>query len=194
MKYYSAKRAAEILGYNPDYLRELANQGKIEFIRTPGGHRRYNVESFIESESEPIAFTTVCYCRVSSTKQRDDLERQVNFMREIYPDAEVIRDIASGLNFKRRGFQIILDRLLAGDKLQLVIAHWDRLCRFGIEAIQYMVEQNGGELVVLDESVHSPSEELTTDLLAILHVFSCRMHGLRRYRNEIAEDSTLIDP
>ena len=194
MKYYSAKRAAEILGYNADYLRELANQGKIGFIRTPGGHRRYNVESFIKSESEPTAFTTVCYCRVSSVKQKDDLERQVNFMREIYPDAEVIRDIGSGLNFKRGGYQAILDRLLAGDKLQLVIAHRDRLCRFGIETIQYMVEQNGGELVVLDKPVHSPTEELTADLLAILQVFSCRMHGLRRYRNEISEDSSLINP
>ena len=194
MKYYSAKRAAEILGYNPDYLRELATQGKIDFIRTSGGHRRYNVEAFIQSESEPTPIVTVCYCRVSSTKQRDDLERQVNFMRDIYPDAEVIRDIGSGLNFKRRGLQGILDRLLAGDKLQLVIAHRDRLCRFGIEAIQYMVEQNGGELVVLDKSVHSPTEELTTDLLSILQVFSCRMPGLRRYRNEISEDSTLIDP
>ena len=193
MKYYSAKRAAEILGYNADYLRELANQGKIEVIRTPGGHRRYNVEAFIKSESEPTSFTTVCYCRVSSVKQKDDLERQVNFMREIYPNAEVIRDIGSGLNFKRRGFRSILDRLLAGDKLQLVIAHRDRLCRFGIEAMQYMVEQNGGELVVLGESIHSPPEELTTDLLAILHVFSCRMPRLHRYRNEISEDSNLID-
>ena len=191
MKYYSAKHAAEILGYHPEYLRELAKQGKIDFIRTPGGHRRYNVEGFIKNESEPTPFTTVCYCRVSSVKQKDDLERQVNFLQDIYPDAEVIRDIGSGLNFKRRGFQTVLDRLLKGDKLQLVIAHRDRLCRFGIEAIQYMVEQNGGELVVLDKSVHSPTEELTADLLSILYVFSSRMHGLRRYRNEIAEDTTL---
>jgi predicted site-specific integrase-resolvase len=56
-------------------------------------------------------------------------------MRDIYPDAEIIRDIGSGLNFKRRGFQALLDRLLTSDKLQLVIAHRDRLCRFGIEAI-----------------------------------------------------------
>ena len=194
MKYYSARQAAEILGYNPNYLRELAKQGKIDFIRTPGGHRRYNVESFIKSKSESDAFTTICYCRVSSAKQRDDLERQVNLMRSLYPDAEVIRDIGSGLNEKRRGYRAILDRLLAGDKLQLVIAHRDRLCRFGIGTIQYLVEQNGGELVVLDKSVHgSPSEELTADLLSILHVFSCRMHGLRRYRDAISEDSTLTE-
>ena len=192
-KYYSAKQAAEILGYNPNYLRELEKQGKIACIRTAGGHRRYDVESFIKSKSKPDTFTTVCYCRVSSAKQRDDLERQVNLMRNLYPDAEVIRDIGSGLNEERRGYRSLLDRLLAGDKLQLVIAHRDRLCRFGIATIQYLVEQNGGELVVLDESVHSSSEELTADLLSILHVFSSRMPGLRRYRDAISEDTTLTD-
>ena len=115
-------------------------------------------------------------------------------MRSIYPDAEVICDIGSGLNEKRRGYRTLLDRLLAGDKLQLVIAHRDRKpCRFGIGTIQYLVEQNGGELVVLDKSVHSPTEELTADLLSILHVFSCRMPGLRRYRDAISEDTSLTD-
>ena len=114
-------------------------------------------------------------------------------MWSLYPDAEVIRDIGSGLNEKRRGYRILLDRLLTGDKLQLVIAHRDRLCRFGIGTIQYMVEQNGGELVVLDTSVHSPTEELTANLLSILHVFSCRMHGLRGYRDALSEDTPLTE-
>ena len=193
MKYYSAKQASEILGYSVNHLRELEKQGKIACIRTAGGHRRYDVEAFIKTKSQSDAFATVCYCRVSSTKQKDDLERQVNLMRSLYPDAEIIRDIGSGLNEKRRGYRILLDRLLAGDKLQLVIAHRDRLCRFGIGTIQYMVEQNGGELVVLDKSVHSPTEELTADLLSILHVFSCRMPGLHRYRDAISEDTSLTD-
>ena len=193
MKYYSAKQASEILGYNANYLRELEKQGKIACIRTAGGHRRYDVEAFIKSKSKPDTFTTVCYCRVSAPKQRDDLERQVNLMRSLYPDAEVIHDIESGLNEKRRGYRTLLDGLLAGDKLQLVTAHRDRLCRFGIGTIQYLVEQNGGELMVLDKSVHSPHEELTADLLSILYVFSCRMPGLRRYRDAISEDTTLTE-
>ena len=193
MKYYSAKQASKILDYTPHHLRELEKQGKIACIRTAGGHRRYDVDSFLKNQSQPDAFTTVCYCRVSSRKQRDDLERQVSLMRSIYPDAEVIRDIGSGLNEKRQGYRSLLDRLLAGDKLQLVIAHRDRLCRFGIGTIQYLVEQNGGELVVLDKTVHSPREELTADLLSILHVFSYRMPGLRRYRDAISEDTTLTD-
>ncbi len=191
MTYVSARKASELLDYTPDHLRRLANEGKIDIIRTGGGHRRYDVDGYIKSKSKSIA--TVCYCRVSSTKQREDLERQVEYMRSIYPEAEVIRDIGSGINFKRKGLRTLLERLMQGDKLKVVIAHWDRLARFGIDLIQYLIEQNGGELVVLDQTEHSPQEELTSDLLAILHVFSCRMHGLRSYRDKIKEDKSLSD-
>ena len=199
MKDYGASQvSAAMLGYNVDSLRHLADAGKIPVIRTPGGQRRYDVEAFIqgetEAQSESVALPTVCYCRVSSRKQRGDLERQVAFMRWLYPvSAESVRDIGSGRNYKRKGFRTVVDRCRRGDKFQLVIAHRDRLCRFGIELLQYMVEQNGGELVVLDPTVHSPTEELTADLLNILHVFSYSMHGLRRYRSEIAEDKSLAD-
>ncbi|MYF54985.1 IS607 family transposase [Candidatus Poribacteria bacterium] len=190
MAYLSARKASELLDYTPDHLRRLANAGKIDTIRTEGGHRRYDVDGYIKSKSDSTLIT-ICYCRVSSTKQRDDLERQVNYMRSIYPKAEVIRDIGSGLNFKRKGIRALLERLMQGDKLQVVIAHRDRLARFGIDLIRYLIEQNGGELVVLDQTEHSPQEELTEDLLAILHVFSCRMHGLRSYSQKIKEDKSL---
>ena len=77
---------------------------------------------------------------------------------------------------------------MRGDKLHIIVAHRDRLARFGGEVIQFLVEENGGEVVVLDETVYSPEEELTADLLAILPVFSCRMYGLRKYRDQIKED------
>ena len=189
MAYVSARKASELLDCTPDHLRRLANAGKIDTIRTGGGHRRYDVDGYIKSKSNSIV--TVCYCRVSSTKQRGDLERQVEYMRSIYPEAEVVRDIGSGLNFKRKGLTTLLERVMQGDKLQVVIAHRDRLARFGIDLIRHLIELNGGELVVLDQTEHSPQEELTSDFLAILHVFSCRMHGLRSYRDKIKEDKSL---
>ncbi|WP_293139039.1 recombinase family protein [Okeania sp. SIO3I5] len=79
--------------------------------------------------------STVCYCRVSSAKQRDDLNRLVEFMPNQYPGAEVIKDIGSGLNFKRKGLRAILDRILQGDQLQIIVACRDRLTRFGFELI-----------------------------------------------------------
>ena len=92
-----------------------------------------------------------------------------------------------------KGFKPYLERVMRGDKLQIIVAHRDRLARFGGEIIQFLVEQNGGEVVVLDPTVHSPAAELTDDWLAILHLFSCRMYGLRRYRNQIKKDRDLTN-
>jgi predicted site-specific integrase-resolvase len=99
-------------------------------------------------------------------------------MQERYPQAEIIKDIGSGLNFKRKGLQTLLERLLRGDKLKVVVAHRDRLARFGFDLIKFLVEKNGGELLVLDSTLASAEAELTADLLALLHHFSCRMHGM----------------
>ncbi len=192
MKYYTPRDAAEALGYNVDYLRQLAKAGKIDFIMSPGGQRRYDVDGYIRSQKQTNG-STICYCRVSGKGQSDHLASQVEYMRSRFPDAEIITDFGSGINFKRKGLRSILERVLRGDKLRVIVAHRDRLARFGGEVIQFLVEQNGGEVVVLDETIHSPEEELTADLLAILHVFSCRMYGLRRYRDQIKKDTTLTD-
>jgi predicted site-specific integrase-resolvase len=112
-------------------------------------------------------------------------------MREKFPQAEIIKDIGSGLNFKRKGLRSVLDRLSQGTKLTIVVAHKDRLARFGFELIEYLVNKNGGEILVLDKVSFSPQRELVEDILSILTVFSCRMHGLRRYHSEIQEDPNL---
>ena len=188
MVYLPSRKAADQLGLHPQTLRRYAAQGKIPFYRNSGGQRLYDVDAFLRGKGEPHL---VCYCRVSSPKQRGDLRRQIAQMRELYPDAQVVTDIDGGLNWKRKGLISILERLHRGDKLTLVVAHRDRLARFGFELIQWLVEQNGGSVLVLNQPDASPESELTEDLLAILHSFSCRMHGLRRYRTAIAEDEGL---
>jgi predicted site-specific integrase-resolvase len=136
----------------------------------------------------------VCYARVSSHKQKDDLERQVEWLKQRNPGSEIVIDIGSGLNFRRKGLRSLLERSLRGEQLTIVVAHSDRLARFGIELIRWVVERNGGKIVVLGKSAKgSPADELTQDLLAILAVFSARMHGLRKYRDKIKEDQTLSD-
>ena len=192
-QFMTPRDAAKALGYNVDYLRQLAKQGKIPTIRTPGGHLRYAIQEYIDAQ-RGSDITTLCYCRVSGKAQADDLASQVTFMRQRYPEAEVIEDFGSGINFKRKGLQRILERLLRGDKLRIVVAHRDRLARFGGEVIRFLVEQNGGEVVVLNQTSLSPEQELTADLLEILHVFSSRMYGLRRYTDKIKEDPNLSQP
>ena len=112
-------------------------------------------------------------------------------MREKYPSAVIVCDIGSGLNFKRKGLRSILERLLCGDVIEIVVAHRDRLARFGFDFIQLITERNGGKIMVLDGTSHSPEEELTKDLLTILHVFSCRMRRLRKYKVQVKADSDL---
>jgi predicted site-specific integrase-resolvase len=122
---------------HPNTLRKYVDEGKIKSIKNEAGQRLFDVESYTGDSTRT---TTICYCRVSSSKQRDELERQVVSLQSLYPQAEIIRDIGSGLNFKRKGLLSLLDRLLRGDKLTIVVACRDRLCRFGFELIQYMVE------------------------------------------------------
>ena len=114
-------------------------------------------------------------------------------MRGAYPKAEIVQDIGSGLNFKRKGLRSILGRLLRGEKLEVVVAHRDRLARFGVGLLDYLIEATGGTLVVLDKRTDAtPEGELTEDLLAILHHFSCRMHGHRSHANK--KDTSLPRP
>ena len=168
---------------HPQTLRKWAQDGRIDYIRTECNQRRYDVDSYL-GQSRPARRPSATAC-VSSKKQSADLDRQVSFMRERYPDAEMVRDVGSGLNFRRKGLLAILERLHQGDKLRVVVAYRDRLGRFGTELIETLLERNGGELVVLNQRGLSPEEELTTDLLAILTVFGARVNGLRRYHKEI---------
>ena len=188
MPYIPGRKAAVQLGIHQNTLRRYSDEGRIQTIRTASGQRRYDVDAFVRESTDA---TVVCYCRVSSAKQREDLVRQVCFMRERYPNAEIVSDIGGGLNFRRKGLVSILERLHRGDKLRIVVAHRDRLARFGFELIQWLAEQNGGGVLVLNNADYSPEQELTQDILAILHTFSCRLHGLRRYENAIKADSGL---
>ena len=188
------RKAMKMTGLSANTLRKYADNGTIRASRIGNGQRLFDTSSFHQGweereEGKPI----VCYCRVSSGKQRDDLARQVVFMRERFPGAEIIKDIGSGLNFKRKGLDSILRRLMQGDKFTLIVAHRDRLCRFGFDLIESMFDKNGGEIMVLDKSELSPQRELVEDLLSIIHVFSCRLHGLRRYESKIKDDKNLSD-
>ena len=182
--FVTSKEASKVLGLHPNTLRNMADNNKIEHYKTESGQRRYNIDGFLGNKKDK---TTICYCRVSSYKQKDDLQRQVEFMSERFPQAEIIKDIGSGLNYKRKGLLSVLRRAMSGEPIKLISAHRDRIARFGIELIASVINENGGELLVLDQSALSPEQELTADLLNILHVFSCRMHVLRNYKKQVYE-------
>ena len=184
MRYVPLRIAVEVTGLHPHTLRKYADHDQIPSKRTPCGNRLFCIDAWLG-----VKPTTVCYARVSSHKQKDDLARQVEWLKQRNQGTEIVTDIGSGLNFKRKGLCSLLERSLSGEQLTVVVAHGDRLARFGIELIRWVLERNGGKIVVLGKSAKgSPSEELTQDLLAILSVFSARMHGLRKYRDLIAKE------
>lgn len=182
MPYVPLRKAIEKLGLTKDTLRKYADEGHIPSIRTPSNRRLFDCEAFLKQQNKP---KLIGYCRVSSRKQVDDLDRQIKLLKDIYPDIEIITDVASGLNFKRRGLNSLLERVLQGDRITLVVTYRDRLARFGYDLLKFLFEYNHGEILVLNQDVETSREqELTSDLLAILHHFSCRMHGSRSHKNK----------
>jgi len=180
MPYVKAKIARKEIGVTDDTLRKWSNEGRIRSIRGAGNQRLYDIESFIKGETVQVEKKKYIYCRVSSSKQKEDLERQVNYLQEKYPAHQVLKEIASGINFKRKVLNKIMDEAIKGDIQEIVVAHRDRLCRIAWDHFYWLFDRLGVNIIVDSGEEHSPQSELTDDLLSIIHVFSCRHYGQRR--------------
>lgn len=182
--YVTTREACKLFNVSDVTLRKWDQDGKIQTFRTPGNQRRYSkrlLEEIDIRDSPPTQKQKVCYCRVSSQHQKDDLERQKESLRERFPNHRIIEDVGSGINWKRPGLKTILELAMQGKLKTVVVAHRDRLCRFAFELLQWILEYNEVELMVLDDTVSSSEQELSADLLSIIHIFSCRQMGKRRY-------------
>ncbi|MBV9385746.1 MAG: IS607 family transposase [Chroococcidiopsidaceae cyanobacterium CP_BM_ER_R8_30] len=191
VKYVTPKEASETLGVNERTLRRWDAEGKIAVIRTPSGQRRYNVESYAAKSGSVENRAVVLYARVSSRAQQPDLNRQVAALSSLYPNAEIVSEVGGGLNFRRKKLLALLERVFKGDVRMVVVAHKDRLARFGFDLFRWLCEQNRCELVVLNETSLSPEREMVEDIASILHCFSSRLYGLRKYKSAIKEDQDL---
>lgn len=188
-KYVKPNEAASTLGVCLRTLRRWEEEGKINTVRTPSGQRRYDIEKFIKKESEPTGGrTTVVYARVSTRPQKADLDRQVERLSTLYPGAEVVKEVGGGLNLRRKGLINLLGRVLRGDIATIVVAHKDRLARFGFDIIEWLCEQFDCKIVVLNQNSLSPHQELVQDIVAILHSFSSRLDSIRRLENQIKQE------
>lgn len=190
------KDAAKLYGVSPVTLRRWADEDKIKFKRTINGHRVYDVTEFATpptpEKQEPTGENYI-YARVSSAKQKDDLERQRTYIESQYPGYIVIKDIASGLNFKRKGLVRLLELCKDGKVKRVVVSSKDRLCRFGFDLLEWFFRQNNVELLVLDRTDKSPEQEFTEDILSVLQVFACRWNGKRKYTVENKKGQIEVD-
>jgi len=204
--YVSVGEAVRLTGFEAQTVRKLADQASILCYKTPSGQRRINLQSIQKFCSNPVPVQekpvlqkkNFIYARVSTKKQMDDLSRQLEYLKKPeYASYTVVTDIASGINFKRKGLSTILDACLQGRIGDVVVAHRDRLCRFGFDLVEQLVCKAGGKVIVLEDNDNKSSEqELAEDLLSIIHVFSCKQMGKRSYatrKTKNSEDKDLPD-
>ena len=189
INFLSPKKASEILGVHWMTLKNWSSKGKIETLRSPGGKRFYNVKKYLEDNNiildniENIK-KKICYCRVSSHSQKNDLDNQINFMKNKYPDYEILSDIGSGINFKRSNFNKILDYGINGELDVLVVSYKDRLCRIAFDLISNILyKYSKTKIIINNDDDKSSEEELVDDMLEIITVFSSRLYGMRSYKN-----------
>ena len=104
-----------------------------------------------------------------------------------------MEDIGSGLNFKRKGFNQLMLNIEHGQVKVLVIAHKDRLVRFGYDWFEQFCTNHGCKILVINNDKLSPQQEMVQDLISIIHVFSCRVYGLRSYQKKVQEDKHLLE-
>ena len=192
------KDFAEKIGVTVKTLQNWDNDGTLKAQRTPTNRRYYTEKQYLEyiGQGKSSQRKVVAYARVSNAGQKDDLANQVKFLRN-YANGkgiildEVITDIGSGLNYKRKKWNQLLDSIMSNEIDTVYITYKDRFIRFGYDWFEKLAHKFNTQIVVLNNPDLSPTEELTEDLVSIIHVFSCRIYGLRKYKKKIENDEAL---
>lgn len=207
-EYISGKQAQKILGVHQGTLYNWDNKKIIETIRTPGGKRLYNVKKYLDNleknksnvshvnnpkindrmntkinDRMNILKNNYIYARVSSTGQKEDLQRQIKLLQLKYPNHKLITDIGSGMNLNRKGLRKIIDDSINNKINEVVIVHKDRLCRFGYDLIEDLLKKySKGKIIILEEKKQKEAkEELVDDVLQIMNIFVAKINGMRKY-------------
>jgi len=192
------KEASKLLGVHVKTIQKWDKQGKIRCVRTVGGKRRVP-----ESEIKRILGIheerkIVGYVRVSSNTQKDDLERQIelikNYAGEKEWEIEILKDVGSGLKEDRRSFQKLLRMVMNREVSKVIVAYPDRLTRFGFKTLKEFFKSYGTEIVVINREEKTPHEELVEDLITIISHFAGKLYGMRshKYRKVVEGAKKLI--
>ena len=197
MKYYSSKSVTKILGVTAQTLRNWDREGKLKpsYIKS-NGYRYYSEDSILSYTQERKTkkdLNVIGYARVSSKKQIDDLERQVNnlkiYLDNKYKSYDIITDIGSGINYTKKGLLSLIGKINKKEVDVIVVLYKDRLLRFGFELIEYFAKVNNVKIEVLDKTNKTQDEELVEDLIQIITTFSCKIQGKRKTKTkEILDD------
>jgi predicted site-specific integrase-resolvase len=198
MNTYTIRQFAERVGLSVKTLQRWDREGKLKPLRTPSNRRQYTDDHIRQAlglrgvQIAPTLRKIVVYLRVSSQAQRPDLENQRTALEQFCTARgltvdEWIAEIGGGLNFKRPKFLKLVDAIIAGEVSTLIIAHKDRLTRFGYDLLTHICAAHQCEILVLNQETLSPEQEMVQDLMTIIHCFSSRLYGLRNYRKSLKE-------
>ena len=185
-KYYSINKFSKILGVSAQTLRNGNKKGKLHPHHTSSnGYRYYSHEQLnqVMNVKPNLDRIVIGYCRVSSNKQKDDLERQIENMK-LYLTAqgkpfEIISDIGSGINYKKKGLKELMKRISQNKVDKVVVFYKDRLLRFGFELVEYIASLYDCDIEIIDHTEKTEQQELVEDLVQIITVFSCKLQGKR---------------
>ncbi len=196
---YKPKDFAELLGVSVKTLPRWDRENILKAKRTPTDRRYYTYEQYLEfkgSNSADNNRKTVIYTRVSTNGQKDYLKNQAEFLlnftssKGIIVD-EIIEDIGSGLNYNRKKWNKLIEECMENKIDSIIVTHKDRFVRFGYDWFERFLSKFNVKIIVVNNELLSPQEELVQDIISILHVFSCRIYGLRKYKKKIERDEEI---
>mgnify|MGYP004651064785 FL=1 len=199
-KYYSINEFSKILGVSAQTLRNWDKNGKLHPHHTSSnGYRYYSHEQLnqVMNIKPNLDRIVIGYCRVSSNKQKDDLERQIENMKLYLTSQgkpfEIISDIGSGINYKKKGLKELIRRISQNKVEKVVVLYEDRLLRFGFELVEYIASLYNCDIEIIDNTEKPEQQELVEDLAQIITVFSCKLQGkrankTREFVKELIED------
>lgn len=195
MKKYKISEFAELLNVSTRTLRRWDNDGKLIAYMTPTEDRFYTEEQYKVYMGIPMenqVRKNIIYTRISNIRQKDDLNNQIEFLKQfinangIICD-EIITDIGSGLNYKRKNWNKLLDMVSNKEVPKIYVTFKDRFVRFGFDWFYEFCKKNNCEIIVVNNEKLSPNEELVQDLISTIHV----LYGLRKYKSKIKEGDSL---
>ena len=192
---YTPSQFAKKVGVSVKTIQKWDHIGVLPAKRTITNRRYYTDEDLAAALRSPRVQTdrrSVAYCRVSSQAQKPDLLKQQTVLQAYCEQQSIVVDewimeIGGGLNFERKQFLKLVDAIVAGEIACVVLAHQDRLARFGYKLLAYLCQTHQCKLVVLNTETLSPEQELVQDLITITHCFSSRLSGLRNYRKALQQ-------
>ena len=196
---YKPKDFAEWLGVSVKTLQRWDREGILKANRTPTDRRYYTYDQYLQFKGIQIENDIrdiVIYARVSTRNQKDDLQNQVEFLKQFCNAKGIIvnqciEDFGSGLNYNRKKWNKLLEEVMENRIKTIVISSKDRFIRFGYDWFEKFCEKFNTKIIIVNNEALSPNEELVQDIISILHVFSCRLYGLNKYKNQIKGDEEI---